>query len=250
MLKVRRHDARTGSLLLLGLLLVGAGAARAQQQPPAAGACVVKPVQGAKVEAPAGAAGGVRVTLTGADGKPLRRKRLYLLARSAREAVADWSGVPRREEFLAGASDELRAWLARHDCDTLYCPEYEAEYERAVREVPEFKRAFEEGLRKYRSRELALGWLTVNFPLKDVRTEYYRRKKAWLEEAARRAGASASVMTDEKGVAYFTGVKPGPYFVSNLIPAGGLLWDCKVDVPPPVPKQLHSVSLDLSHPKQ
>jgi hypothetical protein len=240
--------ART--LLALGLLLVGVVAGRAQQPSPAAGVCQVKPVQGAKVGAVPGATGGVRVAVAGADGKPLRRTRLYLLARGAREAVADWSGVPRREDFLSGASAELRAWLARHDCDTLYCPEYEADYDRAVREVPEFKRAFEEGLRKYRSRELALSWLTVNFPLKNVRTEYYRRKKAWLEEAARRAGAVGMVMTDEKGVAYFVGVKPGGYFVSNLIPtAGGVLWDCPVNVPPPVPKQLHSVSLDLTHPK-
>jgi hypothetical protein len=238
--------------LTLALLLCGATAAAAQADAPAAGVCQVKPVQGAKAEAAPGATGGVRILATGADGKPLQRKRFYLLSRSAREGAAGWSGVPRREEFLKGASPELRAWLAKHDCDTLYCPEYEAEYERAVVDVPEFKQAFDDGLRKYRSRELALRWLTVNFPLKDARTEFYRRKRVWLDEAARRAGAVASVMTDEKGVAYFLGVKPGPYFVSNLLPSddGGVLWDCALDVPPPVPKQLHSVSLDLSHTKK
>jgi len=247
---MRAHASTLHASLALALLVLGAAALRAQQPPPAAGACVVKPVQGAKAEAEPGAAGGVRVAVTGADGKPLRRKRFYLLARSVRASVNDWSGVPRRADFLAGASPELRAWLARHDCDTLYCPEYEADYGAAVRDVPEFKRAFDDGLRKYRNRELALKWLTVNFPLKNVRTEYYRRKKSWLEEAARRAGAASSVMTDEKGVAYFVGVKPGDYFVSNLLPSdGGVLWDCAVSVPPPVPKQLHSVSLDLGHTK-
>lgn len=238
--------------LTLALLLVCAPATAAQTSAPAAGVCQVKPVQGAKAEAAAGATGGVRILATDANGKPLQRKRFYLLSRNAREATADWSGVPRREEFLKGASPELRAWLSKHDCDTLYCPDYEADYERAVRDVPEFKKAFDDGLRKYRSRELALKWVTVNFPLRDARTEFYRRKRAWLEEAARRAGAVASVMTDEKGVAYFLGVKPGPYFVSNLLPTrdGGVLWDCAVDVPPPVPKQLHSVSLDLSHTKK
>jgi hypothetical protein len=238
----------TGIFCALGLLLAGASAVPAQS--PTAGACLVKPVQGAKVGAAPDALGGVRIAVNGADGRPLRRKRFYLLARSAREALGDWSSAPRREDFLAGASAELRAWLAKHDCDTLYCPEAGADYERAVREVPEFKKAFDDGLRKYRSRELALRWLPVNFPLKNVRTGYYRRKKAWLDEAARKAGAAGSVMTDEKGVAFFTGVKPGAYFVSNLLPEAGLLWDCPVQVPPPVPKQLHSVSLDLSAPKK
>jgi hypothetical protein len=244
-----------GALLALGVSLCGAVGVSAQTAGPAAGACLVKPVQGATAEAAPGATSGVRVVLTGADGKPLkaggRRLRLYLLARSARESVGDWSGVPRREDSLKGASPELRAWLARHDCDTLYCPEYAAEYERATAEVPEFKKAFEDGLRKYKNRELALRWMTVNFPLKNVRTEYYARKKAWLTEAGRKAGAVSSVMTDETGAAFFLGVKPGPYFVSNLLPnEAGTLWDCAVNVPPPVPKQLHSVSLDLGPPKQ
>jgi len=249
-LSLRRNSLR--ACLLLAPLLSGAWAARGQTPAPAAGACQVKPVQGAKAEAAEGATAGVRIDVKGADGKGLgRRTRFYLLARSAREAGADFSAAPRREEFLSGASPELRAWLARHDCDTLYCPEYAAEYERAVAEVPEFKRAFEEGLRKYRSRDLALRWLTVNFPLKEARTEFYRRKKSWLEGAAARAGAVSSVMTDEKGTAYFLGVKPGRYFVSNLLPsADGVLWDCAVEVPPPVPKQLHSITLELAHPKK
>jgi hypothetical protein len=58
-------------------------------------------------------------------------------------------------------------------------------------------------------------------------------------------------MTDEKGEAYFLGVKPGDYYVSNIFPleAGNVLWDCKVTVPPPVPARLHSVSVDLGYPK-
>lgn len=225
--------------------------AAATQTTPPPGVCQVKPVQGAKPEAAPDATGGVRLVVTGPDGKPLRRKRFYLLTRSAREASPDWSGVPRRETFLKGASPELRAWLDKHDCDTLYCPEYEAEYAQATQSVPEFKKALDDGMRRYRSRELALKWVTVNFPLREARTEFYRRKRAWLDAAAKRAGAVTSVMTDEKGAAFLLGIKPGAYFVSNLLPSedGGVLWDCAVDVPPPVPKQLHSVSLDLSYPK-
>lgn len=203
-------------------------------------------------DAPSNSRAAIRIRVKDADGKPLTRKRFYLLQKDINTAGVNFAARPRREDFLEGASPELRAWLARHDCDTLYCPEYEAEYERAVQDVPEFRKALDDGLRKYRSRELALRWLTINFPLKDARAEYYRRKRAWLEEAARRAGTVGSVMTDEKGAAFFLGVKPGPYFVSNLLPSddGGVLWDCALDVPPPVPKQLHSVSLDLSHAKK
>ncbi|HEV2861092.1 MAG TPA: hypothetical protein VGX48_08805 [Pyrinomonadaceae bacterium] len=233
--------------LALGFLLLVVACARAQSAP--AGACKVNTPQGVKPEASPGpdATTGIRITVTGADGKPVQRKRFYLLERSAQASSAGSTAAPRREDFLQGASPQLREWLARHDCDTLYCPEYEAEYADAVKTVPEFKKAYDDGLRKYGTDRLALQWLTVNFPLKNVRTEYYRRKKAWLEEAARRAGKVSSVMTDEKGAAFFTGVRPRAYFVSNLAPLdGGLLWDCQVTAGPPIPKQLHSVTVEMS----
>ena len=233
--------------LALGILLAAAACARAQSAP--AGACKVNTPQGVKPEASpaADATTGIRILVTGADGKPVQRKRFYLLERSAQASSAGSTAAPRREDFLQGASPQLREWLARHDCDTLYCPEYEAGYAEAVKTVPEFKKAYDDGLRRYGSDRLALQWLTVNFPLKQVRTEYYRRKKAWLEEAARRAGKVSSVMTDEKGAAFFTGVRPRAYFVSNLAPLeGGLLWDCQVTPPPPIPKQLHSVTVEMS----
>ena len=118
--------------------------------------------------------------------------------------------------------------------------------------MPEFKRAYEEGRRKYRSDGLALRWVTVNFPLKNVRTEYYKRRRAWLDQAAQSAGKVASVMTDEKGAAYFTGVRPGTYYISNLLPFedGGPVWDCQVTAPPPIPKQIHSVYVEMSAPKK
>jgi hypothetical protein len=222
----------------------------ASAQTARAGVCKSTLPPGVKAETPnpQGEPVGIRLLVTGPDGKPLQRKRFFLLQRSAASSTP--APAPRREEFLKSASPQLREWLSKHDCDTLYCPEYEAEYASAVKTVPEFKRAYDEGTRRYKSERLALRWITVNFPLKEARTEYYKRKKAWLEGAARRAGAVGSVMTDEKGVGYFTNVKPGSYYVSNLAPLeGGLLWDCPVTAPPPIPKQLHSVSLELSAPK-
>jgi hypothetical protein len=238
--------------LLSGLCLISAAAARAQVPPPPAASCQPTPTPVA-VKADAqpsggGAAGGIRVFLFGADKKPLARKRFYLLRRSAFSSGIDWASLPRRADFLQGASPQLREWLARHDCDSLYCPEFESEFAEAVKTVPEFKRAYDDGLRKYRSQRLALKWLTVNFPLRNVRSEYFRRKKAWLDRAAGQAGKVVSFMTDEKGRAIFTGFDRGDYYISNLIPfdEGGPVWDCKVLTLPPNPRQMWAVTYVLS----
>jgi len=240
--------------LALAVLFACAHAA-AQTASPASGTCKVKTPEGMKIETPSspGVTTGIKIVVKvpdGPDGKPVQRKRFYLLARSA--GSVDLATAPKREDFLQGASKQLLNWLDKHDCDSLYCPEYEAEYADAVKTVPEFKQAYDEGVRKYHNDKLALRWVMVNFPLKNVRTEYYRRKKAWLEQAAQKAGRVSSVMTDEKGIGYFTGVKLGSYYVSNLTPldAGGLLWDCQVTAIPPIPKQLNSVTVELSAPKQ
>ncbi|HEX8351986.1 MAG TPA: hypothetical protein VF611_03620, partial [Pyrinomonadaceae bacterium] len=196
-------------------------------------------------------AGGIRVFLLDAKKSPLARKRLFLLERSAFAAGGlNWAAMPKRADYLQGASPQLREWLARHDCDSLYCPEFASEFPEAVKTVPEFKRAYEEGLRKYRSERLALKWLPANFPLKNVRSEYLRRKRAWLEEAGRKTGKVVSFMTDEKGRAVFTGFKPGEYYVSNLFPLeeGGPVWDCKVTTLPPNPRQMWALTYVLSAP--
>jgi hypothetical protein len=246
----RRTLLPWAALLLSGLCL--ASAARAQTAPPAASCQPTPTPVVVKPDAPAAAtgdAGGIRLFLYDAEKKPLARKRFYLLRRSAFSAGIDWASMPKRADFLQGASPQLLQWLARHDCDSLYCPEFEAEFPEAVKNVPEFKRAYDDGLRKYRDEKLALKWLTVNFPLKNVRTEYYRRKKAWLDRAGQQAGAVVSFMTDEKGRAIFTGFQRGDYYISNLFPLdeGGPVWDCKVMTLPPNPRQLWAVTYVLSN---
>jgi len=236
--------------VLSALSLFAAGAVRAQATPPAAG-CQPSPTPvAAKAQETGGEAGGIRIFLFDADKKPLARKRFFLLQRSPLAAGIDWASMPKRADTLRGASPQLRQWLSRYDCDSLYCPELEAGFPEAVKAVPEFRSAFEAGVRKYRSERLALKWLAVNFPLKEARSEYFRRKRAWLEQAGRKAGKVISFMTDEKGRAVFTGFKAGEYHISNLLPfeEGGPVWDCKVLTLPPNPRQMWAVTYLLAPP--
>lgn len=194
---------------------------------------------------------GLRVVVKGRDGKPVGRERFYLLSKSVRAAGGlDWSALPRREEFLKSASAELRAKMDEHDCATPFCADLLARKDSLIREVPEYRSAFEEGLRKYRNRQLALDWLMVNFPLEDNGTRFYERQRDWLERAARVTGAVSSVMTNDKGEAVFTKIKLGDYHVSNLKPTedGMLLWDCAAKVLPPATQRLYSVTVELSAP--
>ncbi|MDT7780361.1 MAG: hypothetical protein QOC99_2873 [Acidobacteriota bacterium] len=238
--------------MTLGFVLFGSVFVSAQNAPPSA-SCQPSPTPITKTETAAAAsdAGGIRIFLYGADKKPLARKRFFLLQRSAFSTEGiNWASMPKRADFLQGASPQLREWLARHDCDSLYCPEFESEFPEAVKTVPEFKRAFDEGLRKYHNEKLAMKWLAVNFPLKNVRSEYFKRKKAWLVQAEQKTGRVVSFMTDEKGRAVFTGFKMGDYYISNLFPLqeGGPVWDCKVMSLPPNPRQMWAVTYVLSQP--
>lgn len=237
--------------LSLGLIIVAACAAHAQQPAaPTFGSFNVTPKpEDVKLKPEdANTLAGIRIRVKDAEGKPLARKRFYLLTKSVEEAALDWATVPVRDTYLKDASPELRAWLKKQTCDTLYCPEYEAEFASAKETVPELKRAYAEGLRKYKSEKLALRWMTVNFPVKELKTNYYEAKKAWLARAAQKAGMISSVMTDDRGDAYFIGVKPGSYFISNLIPLEGvqIVWSAPLSVPPLLPGKLHSVSVELN----
>lgn len=248
---MRPHRRTTTSRFSLALFALFAFASVAAAQAPQP-VCSPGPAPSKNDPVTPDSVGGIRIAVTGPDGAPLQRKRFYLLERDVtKDSNFNPSTAPKHDDFLAGASPELRAWLKKHDCDSLYCPEYEAGYEEAVKTVPEFKAAHEEGMKRYKNPQTAMRWVTVNFPLKNVRTEYYNRKKAWLEQAALKGGKVASVMTDEKGVAYFTGVKLRSYYVSNLIPLeeGNVLWNCEVAVPPPIPRQLYSILLTLTAPK-
>jgi hypothetical protein len=196
----------------------------------------------------------LRIVAKGVGGSALQRLRFYALRRSVAQVPGiNLSSYPRRADYFKEVSKELRDLLEKHRCDTLYCPDLINQYESLTKTVPEFKKAYEIGLEKYGGRErLALDWLMVNFPRKNLRTEFYDSKRRWLEKVAEQAGAVASVMTNEKGEAFFMRLAPGLYHVSNLMPLeeGNLIWDCAVTVPPPSGKELHSATVTMTAPKE
>ena len=72
------------SALAIVAVMLGAYAATAQTAPPAPGACKVNTPQGVTPPpASPDATTGIRIVAMGSDGKPLQRKRFYLLQRSA-----------------------------------------------------------------------------------------------------------------------------------------------------------------------
>jgi|ERR1043166_1060887 hypothetical protein len=130
-----------------------------------------------------------------------------------------------------GASEELIAWLKQYDCESVYCREVDA---KEVDTVPEFKRAVAAGEKEFGNRELARKWLTVNLP-EQIRDGFYKLRQQDLQTLIKDSKAQvSSVMTDQKGSAYFTDIEPGKYVISNIIRTegseGASLWNCEVNV--------------------
>lgn len=252
----RHRNYTAASLLLVGFCMCATLALTADGQAtrtPVAGDFKMTPkLEDAKKTAvAAGDRGTIKLTATGSDGKPLARKRFYLLEKNIQETGANWNSVPDRETFFKNASPALKEWLAKHDCDSLYCPEYETEYAKARETVPEFRQAYDAGIKKYKDPKLAIKWIAVNFPLKQARIGYYEKKRDWVEQTTKNAGRVLAVMTDEKGVAYFTKVAARSYYLSNVIPLeqGNILWNAEIAVPPLLPGKLQSISVEFTAPK-
>src|SRR5260370_21638797 len=104
--------------------------------------------------------------------------------------------------------------------------------------VPEFKAAYDQGLRTFKTPELARRWLTVNLAA-DIRDGYYNAKQQVITNLIKEGEASTktnvmSVMTDRRGTAYLTDIDPGTYTISNLVGSEtektSILWICEREV--------------------
>ena len=177
--------------------------------------------------------------------KELARKRFFLIKGSLDENKSlierfKQTEVMSRECYYRskGASDALLKWLKDNDCDSIYCREVEEKYVTGNEAVPEFKAAYDEGLRDFKSPELARRWLTVNLAA-DIRDGYYNLKRQTIDSLIKQAETTSgrsvlSIMTDRKGTAYLTDVEPGTYIVSNLVgsetESTRILWACEREV--------------------
>jgi hypothetical protein len=90
------------------------------------------------------------------------------------------------------------------------------------------------GEKEFGSRELARKWLTVNLP-EQIRDGFYRQQQQELRTLLEGAKTKVtSVMTDQKGTAYFTDIEPGTYVISNIIRTAGnetsSLWNCELKI--------------------
>jgi hypothetical protein len=189
----------------------------------------------------------VRPKIDGTE-KGLSRKRFFLIRGSLQDhqsLVESISGrvLPSRECYYLGlgASEALRKWLKLNNCDSVYCRDVEQKYVEGSEAVPEFREAYQKGLKEFGSAELARKWITNNLR-QEVRDGYYHLKQdtvsLFIKEAeATSKAAVMSVMTDRKGTAYFTEVEPATYLITNILPGetgsgSSILWICEYAMKP------------------
>ena len=208
------------------------------------------------------------------------RKRFYLIRGSRQqhpELIKRLAETPvtSRDCYYAGLrpngrkiSDDLFCWLKDNDCETPYCREVKTKEEALG--IPEFAKAYNQGLREYGRSTLALKWLTTNLP-DDIRDGFYQQQKPIMrqlielakndgQEATRAKKGSArpgegfqSIMTNRLGNAYFIDVDVVPpenkkaetYLITNLTPIvfgdTGFVWICEYEIDSTKP--LNKVSL-------
>jgi hypothetical protein len=182
---------------------------------------------------------------TGDVTKELPRKRFFLIKgtleenKSLIERIKQTDPMSRECYYLSkGASPALIKWLNDNDCDSVYCREIEERYVSGSEAVPEFQAAYNQGLRDFKTPQLARRWLTVNLPA-DIRDGFYNEKQRVITNLITQAETATttkvmSVMTDRKGTAYLTDIEPGTYTISNLVGSetgrSNILWACEKEV--------------------
>ena len=177
--------------------------------------------------------------------KELPRKRFFLIKGSLAENRALIDAMTAHEPMSRecyyrrlSASETLIKWLKDNDCESVYCREIEEKYLAGNEAVPEFQAAYNQGLRDFKTPELARKWLAVNLS-PELRAGFYNQKQevinALVTQAERTTKTKVmSVMTDRKGTAYLTDIEPGTYTISNLVGSEtektSILWACEKEV--------------------
>jgi hypothetical protein len=182
---------------------------------------------------------------TGDATKELPRKRFFLIKGSLEENKGliekmKQSDLLSRECYYRrlGASETLIKWLKDNDCESVYCRGIEERSVTGSEAVPEFQAAYNQGLRDFKTPELARHWLVTNLA-PELRAGFYNQKQEVINALVAQAESTTkakvmSVMTDRKGTAYLTDIEPGTYTISNLVGSEtektSILWACEKEV--------------------
>ena len=187
----------------------------------------------------------LRVRVKADDAAPLKglaRKRFFLIPGTLEKNRAlvttiEQQPLTTRDCYYKQhhASAQLINWLQEGDCESVYCRSIENEFVTGPKAVPEFANAFAANHTEFGNDVIALQWLT-NYLSPDLRDGFYKDRQRLLQTLLNQTGMIQSVMTDQKGSAYFTDLGPGTYVISNVIPtelAQTLVtWNCEVQIKP------------------
>ena len=184
-----------------------------------------------------------RVRVAGKIEK-ITRKRFYLF-RGGLEANKALVDRLRTAEYTskdcyyckAKASPEFIAWLKAGDCESPYC---RAISEEDAKTVPEFRTAYQKGLRQFRNKpDIARTWLTTNLT-PNIREGFYKQQKSVIEKLLEGTRPIQTTMTDSVSVrAIFIDIpiplgQPEAFLISNIVPTEvggkGIVWACEVEI--------------------
>lgn len=180
----------------------------------------------------------------------LKKKRFYLFrgGLDANQQLIDRLKAAQpvsRDCFYCGlhASTEFMAWLKGGDanCDMPYCRAITPD---DAAKVPEFKAAYDKGVKQFQKKPaLAQAWLVTNID-KNLLHGLYDQRKTMIDGVLNGLAPVESALTDNGGTAFFLNVPlsaaaPEKFVFANIVPVEigerSYVWACEADIVPGKP---------------